>query len=135
MIFFEDVLNPFYVLQIFSLALWLTDDYYKYGFAIVLMIAVSIFGEVKNIYENLTQLSRMARYECKVNVRRITETGESVWIEDIDSSELVPGDVFEVPEGKKLPCDALMLSGQSIINESMLTGKVSTSDDLNPLVT
>lgn len=42
----------------------------------------------------------------------------------IDSTELVPGDLFEVPdEYMVLPCDAILVSGSVILNESMLTGE------------
>jgi P-type E1-E2 ATPase len=43
----------------------------------------------------------------------------------ISSSELVPGDVYEVtdPVLTQFPCDSLLLSGDCIVNESMLTGK------------
>lgn len=42
----------------------------------------------------------------------------------VPSSELVPGDIYEIsdPELTLLPCDSLLLSGDCIINESMLTG-------------
>jgi len=37
---------------------------------------------------------------------------------------LIPGDLFEVPEaGLALPCDAILVSGTVILNESMLTGE------------
>lgn len=85
------------------------------------MLSVSLFGETKNIYDNLVQLRKMALFECDVKVRRIDSEGNKTW-KVIKSSELVPGDIFEVPEGKKLPCDALMLYGQCVLNESMLTG-------------
>lgn len=38
---FLEVLNPFYVFQIFSVVLWFTYDYYYYACVILLM---SIFG-------------------------------------------------------------------------------------------
>jgi cation-transporting ATPase 13A2 len=42
------------------------------------------------------------------------------------SREMVPGDVYEVsdPSLTQVPCDCLLLSGDCIINESMLTGEV-----------
>lgn len=44
--------------------------------------------------------------------------------EDISSEDLVPGDVIEVPRnGCVMQCDAVLLSGNVIVNESMLTGK------------
>ncbi|KAL8831560.1 MAG: hypothetical protein Q9191_000803 [Dirinaria sp. TL-2023a] len=41
------------------------------------------------------------------------------------SSELVPGDVFEVsdPSLSQIPCDSLLLAGDCVMNESMLTGE------------
>ena len=42
----------------------------------------------------------------------------------MDSTELVPGDLFEIPEdGLALPFDAILIDGSVIINESMLTGE------------
>ena len=40
------------------------------------------------------------------------------------SSELVPGDVYEVtdPALTQFPCDSILLAGDCIVNESMLTG-------------
>lgn len=42
----------------------------------------------------------------------------------VTSTELVPGDVYEVsdPSLSQLPCDSLLLAGDCIVNESMLTG-------------
>lgn len=42
------------------------------------------------------------------------------------SGDLAPGDVYEVsdPSLTQLPADSLLLAGDCIINESMLTGKV-----------
>lgn len=42
----------------------------------------------------------------------------------VPSRELVPGDVYEVsdPSLTQIPCDCLLLAGDCIVNESMLTG-------------
>jgi magnesium-transporting ATPase (P-type) len=42
----------------------------------------------------------------------------------VPSSELVPGDVYEVtdPSLTQFPCDSILLAGDCIVNESMLTG-------------
>lgn len=38
---------------------------------------------------------------------------------------LVPGDVIEVPkQGCVMQCDAVLLNGNCIVNESMLTGRL-----------
>lgn len=42
----------------------------------------------------------------------------------VSSASLVPGDVLVVPPGGMVcPCDAVLLSGSAIVNESMLTGE------------
>ena len=41
----------------------------------------------------------------------------------VDSSELLPGDVIVIPHKKVLPCDLVILTGNVIVNEAMLTGE------------
>lgn len=46
-------------------------------------------------------------------------------IEEILSTDLVPGDVMVIPSnGTIMPCDAVLVSGTCIVNESMLTGEI-----------
>ena len=56
----------------------------------------------------------------QVSVRMLIYPGRYV-----PSSELVPGDVYEVtdPALTQFPCDSILLAGDCIVNESMLTGK------------
>lgn len=45
-------------------------------------------------------------------------------IEEALSTDLVPGDVMVIPSnGTIMPCDAVLVSGTCIVNESMLTGE------------
>lgn len=42
----------------------------------------------------------------------------------IDPADLVPGDLIVLPAGNfVMPCDAVLLNGQCIVNESVLTGE------------
>ena len=42
---------------------------------------------------------------------------------EIPTTQLVPGDVIIVPgRGCMMTCDAVLVSGNAIVNESMLTG-------------
>lgn len=61
-------------------------------------------------------------YTCPVNLK-YSKNANEFELREVDSLDLVPGDVIEVPEGKMLPCDLILLSGSVIVNEAILTGE------------
>uniref|UniRef100_A0A672JX05 Succinate dehydrogenase [ubiquinone] iron-sulfur subunit, mitochondrial-like n=1 Tax=Sinocyclocheilus grahami TaxID=75366 RepID=A0A672JX05_SINGR len=116
---FEEVLNPFYIFQVFSIILWMSDRYYYYAACILIISLISIGVSLYEIRKQSTTLRSMARLIVNVTVRR--DTGED---ECVSSEELVPGDCIVIPaEGLLLPCDAALLAGECMVNESMLTGE------------
>ncbi|XP_065141873.1 polyamine-transporting ATPase 13A2 isoform X1 [Paramisgurnus dabryanus] len=116
---FEEVLNPFYIFQLFSIILWMSDKYYYYAACIVIISLISIAVSLYEIRKQSMTLRHMARLVVNVTVRR--DTGEE---ECVNSEELVPGDCVVIPaEGLLLPCDAALLTGECMVNESMLTGE------------
>lgn len=53
----------------------------------------------------------------------------------IASNSLVPGDLIEIPmNGGILACDAVLMSGSCIVNESMLTGNCCLIKKVNALL-
>jgi P-type E1-E2 ATPase len=58
------------------------------------------------------------------NLIHMFETDYGIAGRSVSSQELVPGDVFEFsdPSLNQVPCDCILLSGDCIVNESMLTG-------------
>ncbi|KAM9786025.1 polyamine-transporting ATPase 13A2 [Neosynchiropus ocellatus] len=116
---FEEVLNPFYVFQIFSIALWSFDDYYYYASCIFIISVLSISISLYEIRKQSVTLHNMARLVTTVVVRSDSGVERSV-----SSVELVPGDCIVIPQdGLLLACDAALLSGECLVNESMLTGE------------
>uniref|UniRef100_A0A8B9LR69 ATPase cation transporting 13A2 n=1 Tax=Astyanax mexicanus TaxID=7994 RepID=A0A8B9LR69_ASTMX len=116
---FEEVLNPFYMFQVFSIILWMSDRYYYYAVCIFVISFISIAVSLYEIRKQSTTLRQMAQLIVNVTVRRAT--GEE---ECVSSVELVPGDCVVIPaEGLLLPCDAALLAGECMVNESMLTGE------------
>lgn len=115
----DEVFHPFYVFQIASLILWSLDEYYYYACAIFIISAVSIVTTLLETKTSMKRLREVSKFECEVRVLR-----SGFWTH-VDSLELVPGDVYEVtdPALTQLPCDSLLLSGDCIVNESMLTGE------------
>ncbi|XP_058265478.1 cation-transporting ATPase 13A2 isoform X2 [Hemibagrus wyckioides] len=116
---FEEVLNPFYIFQVFSIVLWMLDKYYYYAVCIFVISFISIAVSLYEIRKQSTTLRSMAQLIVNVTVRRAT--GEE---QCVSSVELVPGDCVVIPaEGLHLPCDAALLAGECMVNESMLTGE------------
>ncbi|XP_071570378.1 polyamine-transporting ATPase 13A3 [Temnothorax nylanderi] len=114
-----EVLNPFYIFQVFTLSVWFAEGYLYYTIAIVLM---SLFGITSSIVQTRkNQINLRGTVASSESVRVLRDTGI---FENISSVELVPGDVIELPKHQAtLVCDAVLLTGQCILNESMLTGE------------
>ncbi|XP_056421363.1 polyamine-transporting ATPase 13A3 isoform X1 [Hyla sarda] len=117
----KEVLNPFYIFQLFSVILWTTDEYYYYASAIVLMSVISIISSLYTIKKQYIMLHDMVAAHSIV---RVTVCRANKEVEEIMSTDLVPGDIMIIPpNGTIMPCDAILISGTCIVNESMLTGE------------
>uniref|UniRef100_M3ZAC5 Polyamine-transporting ATPase 13A2 n=1 Tax=Nomascus leucogenys TaxID=61853 RepID=M3ZAC5_NOMLE len=93
----DEALNPYYGFQAFSIALWLTR-------------------KVSAISQTLRDMVKLSMRVCVCR-----PGGEEEWV---DSSELVPGDCLVLPqEGGLMPCDAALVTGECMVNESSLTGE------------
>ncbi|KAH3665607.1 hypothetical protein OGAPHI_003795 [Ogataea philodendri] len=115
----DEILHPFYVFQAFSILLWLADNYYYYAFCIFLISVSSVTESLIETRSTMKRMREISRFECDVRVWR-----SGFW-KEVSSKELVPGDVYEVSDSSlnSFPCDAILLSGDCIVNESMLTGE------------
>ena len=99
---------------------------YYYAGAIIIMTVTSVVAEILETRRNLLNIRAMAMYECPVNVicpsGHKGESEDGVFLQK-KSSQLVPGDIIEITNGMKMPCDCVLLSGSAIVNEAMLTGE------------
>uniref|UniRef100_A0A8C0UTB1 ATPase cation transporting 13A2 n=1 Tax=Cyanistes caeruleus TaxID=156563 RepID=A0A8C0UTB1_CYACU len=113
------VLNPFYLFQVLSMVLWVCDAYYYYAACIFLISTFSLGLSLYETRKQSTTLRDMAKMSVGVRVRR--PGGEELVV---SSAELVPGDCIRLPAaGALLPCDAALLTGECMVNESLLTGE------------
>ncbi|KAJ5033498.1 uncharacterized protein L3040_008613 [Drepanopeziza brunnea f. sp. 'multigermtubi'] len=127
----DEAFHPFYVFQIASLLLWSVDEYYYYAACIFAISLVSITTTLIETRSTMKRLREISKFECDIRVLR-----NGFW-RYVPSSELVPGDIYEVtdPALAQFPCDSILLAGDCIVNESMLTGesvpvsKVPASDE------
>ncbi|XP_003695012.1 probable cation-transporting ATPase 13A3 isoform X1 [Apis florea] len=116
-----EVLNPFYVFQLFSFGLWVADNYYYYAMVILTMSSIGIIMAVFQTRRNQHNLRSTVHSSDVATVIRDRTTGQTA---TVPAEKLVPGDILVIPShGCLMPCDAVLLTGNCILNESMLTGE------------
>ncbi|XP_039223537.1 polyamine-transporting ATPase 13A2 [Crotalus tigris] len=115
----DEILNLFYFFQVFSITLWICEEYYSYAVCIFIISTISIGLSLYVTKKQNRTLRDMAKVVTSVQICR--PSGERVVVSSV---ELVPGDVLVVsPEGMLVPCDAALLNGECVVNESLLTGE------------
>ena len=125
--FFVELFNItctfFFIFQVYSIILWVLSNYYAYSIAIAVMTIYNLLEETITTLSNLKNIRKISKYTIKVKIYLKTKSNDCNILEK-DSLDLVPGDIFQVPDdGQSMPCDCILLSGSVIINEAMLTGE------------
>ncbi|XP_077866411.1 polyamine-transporting ATPase 13A3 [Saccoglossus kowalevskii] len=120
LLFITEAMNPFYIFQLYSVLLWIIGYQYIYfSVAILVMSMVSISLTVYSTRKQAVTLRQMVESSTDVTVWR----GGDVY-DVISERDLVPGDVITLPlKGCVMTCDAVLVAGSCIVNESMLTGE------------
>ncbi|KAG9493960.1 hypothetical protein GDO78_001695 [Eleutherodactylus coqui] len=76
-----------------------------------------------SVYTLRQQSIKLHRLVESHNNIKVSVYGKQKGIFHEESRHLAPGDVIVVERNSLLPCDALLISGACIVNESMLTGE------------
>ncbi|XP_070438648.1 probable cation-transporting ATPase 13A4 isoform X3 [Equus przewalskii] len=117
----KEVLNPFYIFQLFSVCLWFTEDYKEYAFAIIIMSTISIALTVYDLREQSVKLHRLVESHNSITV---SVCGRKAGAQELESRFLVPGDLLILTGNKvQMPCDAILIDGSCVVDEGMLTGE------------
>ncbi|CAG9324970.1 ATP13A2 [Blepharisma stoltei] len=114
---YEEGTSPFYIFQIFSITIWMVDDYILYSCCIILLTCISLFSSAVQ-----TRKSMLALHEIALKIIKVKVLRQGNWTV-LDSANLVPGDVIEIPQQQEMPCDTVLISGSCIIDEASLTGE------------
>ena len=69
----KEVTDPFYIFQVFSITLWMFNDYMQYAVIIIITTLISLIISIYETRVNLVNIQKMAKYSCKINVFRQIE--------------------------------------------------------------
>ncbi|KAF9098989.1 hypothetical protein BGX23_004524 [Mortierella sp. AD031] len=119
-LFKEHAVAPFFIFQIFCVALWCLDEYWYYSIFTLVMLVIFESTVVWQRLRTIGEFQGMSIKPFHVNVRR-----NGTWI-NIMSDELLPGDLVSIVRTKEdsgVPCDMVILDGTCIVNEAMLSGE------------
>lgn len=82
-ILLDEVLNPFYIFQIFSIAVFIWESYAIYAGCIFALSTISIASTIYETRRNNEQIRKMAKYICEVEVLKKDDSGSSVFIKSM----------------------------------------------------
>jgi len=116
-LFVREVLQPFYLFIVYAVILWYIEKYIYYASIILFTSVVSIGINLYQVMDLNKKIYEMAFYTRPMHVLR----GKHV--EEMSSSEFVPGDIVFIKQAIKLPFDGVLLGGSVLMNESALTGE------------
>ncbi|KAK6965762.1 cation-transporting ATPase 13A3 [Biomphalaria glabrata] len=118
-ILFKELASPFYTFQLFSVCLWFAENYWIYAVCIIVITVISLIIQIYQTRQFERALRNTITSTDNTIVMRANES-----FENIPASELAPGDIIEIPRfGCDMQCDAVLITGNCIVNESMLTGE------------
>ncbi|KAJ3085284.1 hypothetical protein HK102_000140 [Quaeritorhiza haematococci] len=119
-LFKEHAVAPFFVFQMFCVALWFLDEMWYYSLFTLVMLIVFESTVVFQRLRNLQEFRSMSTKPYPINVYR-----NGKWTQ-VHTDDLLPGDLCSVvrstDEGP-VAADMLIIDGACIANEAMLSGE------------
>ncbi|KAF4610180.1 hypothetical protein D9613_010592 [Agrocybe pediades] len=119
-LFGEHATAPFFVFQVFCVALWCLDEYWYYSLFTLFMLIVFECTVVWQRVRTLTEFRTMSVSPYPIQCYR-----DSKWV-TVSTDKLLPGDIISVVRANEettVPADILLINGTCIVNEAMLSGE------------
>lgn len=124
----QQLLAPFFLFQLICVLLWCLDEYWYYALFTLFTLILFECTVAQSRLKNLSRLRETLRPPMNVWVYR-----KSLW-ERRRSDQLIAGDIISMNSrvygnvkthegGTHVPCDLLLMKGNAVLNEAMLTGE------------
>ncbi|GMM33002.1 ion-transporting P-type ATPase [Saccharomycopsis crataegensis] len=119
-LFKEHAVAPFFVFQVFCVALWVMDDSWYYSLFSLFMLVSFEFTTVFQRRGTMNEFRSMGIKPFDIYVHRVNK-----WVK-MKTNELLPGDLVSIirnTDENAVPCDLVLIDGTAIVNEAMLSGE------------
>ncbi|KAI9468142.1 hypothetical protein BX667DRAFT_534492 [Coemansia mojavensis] len=113
----QELFTFVYAYQMLCFWVWFYFNYYKMGLVQLGVILISANIKVFIRLRSERRVKKLAERRSTCRVRR-----DGRWSE-VDTADLVPGDVLAIEAGMEMMCDGCVLHGETIVDESSLTGE------------
>uniref|UniRef100_H2YT60 Cation-transporting ATPase n=1 Tax=Ciona savignyi TaxID=51511 RepID=H2YT60_CIOSA len=119
-----EILNPFYVFQLFAVVFWMFDEYYIYAIAIFIMSFISAITSLIEVIHKLFQVKHKKSIHSNIlgSVLTYRLAGLTV-ISATNDQGLIILQIVEFYLNPCIPNRSPPFTGTCIVNESMLTGE------------
>ncbi|KAF9763069.1 Vacuolar cation-transporting ATPase YPK9 [Nosema granulosis] len=104
------------IVNIFCVILWFNIEYKVYGSIIALMV---LYGYIEENYSEIRYKLDMEKSQTKKKAK-VLRGGRFVYTDSVD---IYPGDLIYIEPCREFFCDAIVLRGDVIADESFLTGE------------
>lgn len=119
-LFKEHAVAPFFVFQLFCVALWLMDEQKWYSMFSLFML---VTFEMTTVFQRRTTMTEFQ--SMGIRPYQIYAYRNNAWSQ-ISTTALLPGDLVSITrttQDSALPCDLVLVDGSAIVNEAMLSGE------------
>ena len=119
-LFKQGLMAPLSVFQLFSVSLWMLDEYWQFSLLTLVMLLVFEATVVFSRLKSIGILQGMGNKHLPIMVYR-----RDSW-QEIKTDDLLPGDIVSMTrsdEADVIPADCVILRGGAVVNEATLTGE------------
>jgi len=107
-----------FLFSVYGMIAGTKDSYFETGAVIAALILLGRYFEAKSRGAAGAAIEKLMQLEAKS--ARVIRNGKE---QEIPIAEVVKGDILRIKPGEKIPVDGELVSGETSIDESMLTGE------------
>lgn len=127
-----NLIHPLFLYNFAGIVLWWFIEYKTYAVIILFLTGYSLITDILSDAKRNKDIKDLSKIE-----KRVLTFKEGQWHEK-NVKWLFPGDLFYIDTTKDFPCDARILKGEVIVDESFLTGETvpifKSKDTINNIV-